>query len=207
MSSEVPSQIDRFVGLLFMTIRLIVLFVHILGVVALFVALAEEWLALKLLRAADGSRPPSAAVAVLAGLPRFTGTAVILILASGIYLAAQFGVLRSGWVGVSLAAMALMGALGGIALRPLMRAVGADDGSALGATAVRRQAFHPFLPVSFRTRVGVALAIVYLMIAKPDFIESVGLVLFAIIIGALSAVATGRHPTILESQRTPEFRN
>src|SRR5262249_42499036 len=182
-----------------MTTRSIVLFVHILGVLALFVALAEEWLTLKLFRASGGSRPPSGVAAVLAGLPRLTGIAVALILASGIELAAQFGVLRSGWVGVSFAAMALMGALGGIALRPLVRAVKADDGPGVGATDVRRHAEGPFLRASLHTRVSVALAIVYLMIAKPEFVEAVILVVVATVLGSLSAVGASRNRTTGEA--------
>jgi len=190
-----------------MTTRSIVLFVPFLGVFALVVALVEEWLALKLFRAWGGPTTPSAAIAVLTGIPRITGIAVMLILASGIYLAVQFGVLRSGWVAVSFTAMVLMGALGGGALRPLIRAVRANDGSGPAATAVRKQLFHPFLHVSFCTRISVALCVVYLMIAKPDLIESAGLAGSAIVVGVLSALATGRQPSALEAPQIAESRN
>src|SRR5215813_3315172 len=112
-----------------MTLQSLALFVHLVGMLALFVALALEW---------TGVDPRR--------LRRLGGGAVVLILASGIGMAARFGVLRSAWLGVSFGAMVLM--------------------AVLGASARR----EPFLRVSLRARVGVALAIVFLMVAKPDLL-------------------------------------
>src|SRR5262249_42054102 len=98
-----------------MTLQSLALFVHLVGMLALFVTLALEW---------TGVDPQN--------LRRLGGGAVVLILASGIGMAARFGVLRSAWVGVSFAAMAVT--------------------AILGATARR----EPFLRVSLRARVGLA---------------------------------------------------
>src|SRR5262249_28947761 len=106
-----------------MTMRSLALFTHVLGMLALFVALVVEWTAVELLRTGDQARPDSFATSLVRQLPRLTGAGVALILASGIDLAVQFGLLRSPWVGVSFAAMVLMAGIGGAALRPLIRAI------------------------------------------------------------------------------------
>jgi hypothetical protein len=106
-----------------MTMRSIALFAHLVGMLALFAGLATEWLCVERLRAPDEPGPPMFTVRVLERLPRVTGIAVALILLSGISLAARIGAHRAAFVGVSFVGMVLMAALGGIALRPLLRAV------------------------------------------------------------------------------------
>ena len=61
------------------------------GMLGLFVTLAGEWVAVELLRTRDQARPSSFATNLLSQLPRFTGIATALILASGIALDARFG--------------------------------------------------------------------------------------------------------------------
>ena len=183
------SQIDRVIRLLFMTMRSIALFAHLVGMLALFAGLVIEWLCVERLRAPDEPGPPMFTVRVLERLPRVTGIAVALILLSGIPLAARIGVFRTAFVGVSFVGMVLMAALGGVALRPLLRAVkerrrtGADP-----VTELRQLASRPFLRASLWIRVWIALAIVYLMIAKPNLLESTIIAIVGLVAGA---VATG----------------
>lgn len=179
-----------------MTIRSFVLFAHLVGMLALFVTLAGEWLTLELVRNAPGAGPPSLAVRVLRLLPRFTATAVGLILISGIYLAAQYGVLGSAWVGVSFGAMALMAVLGGSALRPVMRGVAQRTHvSRIDAVAtLRRHAAHPFLRASLNMRIATALALVYLMIAKPNLLAS------SLVVGVALALGTAATLVRRDSQ-------
>jgi hypothetical protein len=134
-----------------MTLQSLALFVHLIGMLALFVTFALEW---------TGIDPRH--------LRRLSGCAVVLILASGIGMAARFGVFGSAWVGVSFAAMAVM--------------------AVLGATARR----EPFKRVSLRARVGVALAIVFLMVAKPDLLQSLVIATGALVIGAAAGVMPAR---------------
>src|SRR5262249_15321907 len=161
------------------TLRSLALFAHVFGMLMLYITLAVEWMSVELLRRTD--RPPSFATDALRLLPRFTAAAVVLILASGLRLAAQVGALRSAWVDVSFAVMGLTGALGGAALRPLIRSL-RSNGDASGT--LRRQASTRFVRVSLHMRVAAALGIVYLMIAKPDLLESAAIVTIALAIGA-----------------------
>jgi len=76
-----------------MTMRSIALFAHLLGMLALFVALALEWLTVELVRTAGGANVPSVAINAPGVLPRLMAIAVVLILLSGIFWAVQLGVL------------------------------------------------------------------------------------------------------------------
>jgi len=124
-----------------------------------------------------------------------------LIVVSGIYLAARVGVFDFGWVRVSLASMVFMGILGGPVVRSQMRAVlraGDDDGQGT-SSALRRHASHPLLRASIRTRAAVGLAIIYLMIGKPDLGESLLLIGVAFVLGGVTSVPQWRaHLSALE---------
>src|SRR5262245_41102309 len=172
-----------------MTMRSLALFTHVLGILALFVALAVEWAAVELLRTTDQAQPSPFARSLLRKLPAFTAIAVALILASGIELAVPFGRLRSPWVGVSFAAMVLMGGLGGAALRPLIRSLGSNGDA---TDAWRRHASNSFLRLSLRARIGVGLGIVYVMVAKPDLFESTASITIGLVVGVAVGVAATR---------------
>jgi len=173
-----------------MLIRSIALFVHIVAMLGLFVGLALEWLSLESLQRSHPAQAASA-IAVLRALPRYMAGAVGLIFVSGVYLAVRVGVFDLGWVRVSLGSMVVMGILGGPVIRSQMRAVlRAGDENAQGGvpSSVRRDASHPLLRASLRTRVAVGLAIVYLMIGKPDLGESLLLIGAALAVGAATSV-------------------
>jgi hypothetical protein len=176
-----------------MTILSIALFAHVLAMAALFVGLALEWMSVELLRSSSASSPPSLSLRVLGTLPRLTGVAVLLILVSGVRLAAEFGVLQSAWVGVSFVAMVLMGALGGAALRPLLRHIKAR-GRSRGDTipSWQDEASQAFLRSSLRMRASIALGIVYLMVAKPDLLGSMVSIGVALAFGAVASVVRRR---------------
>ena len=125
---------------------------------------------------------------VFAALPRASGIALALILGSGIYLGARIGVLGNAWMRTSYAAIVLMAVFGGPVARPRMRALlrAAEDVSDRAISAVRAAASDALLRASVRVRVAFGLAVVYLMIGKPDLSESL-LVLGA---AAILAIAT-----------------
>ena len=83
--------------------------------------------------------------------PRISGIAAALTLLSGFYLGARFGVLGNAWMRASYAAIVVMMAAGSLARR---------------SDALRQ--------ISLRLRAAFGLAIVFLMVAKPDALRVVG---------------------------------
>jgi uncharacterized membrane protein SirB2 len=148
--------------------RSIVLFVHVVGMVVLFIGLAVEWLSLESLRRSTDAAQASSWVRLHSALPRVYGVASALLLLSGIYLAATLGVFGFAWVRVSLALMVLMAILGGPAVRSRVRAIHeAAAHEREVASALRRNASNSWLRASLFMRVAMGLAAVYLMIGKP----------------------------------------
>lgn len=96
--------------------------------------------------------------------PRISGIAVALTVASGLYLGARFGVLRAEWMRASYGAIVVMAAAGALARR---------------SDALQR--------ISLRVRTAFALAVVFLMIAKPD--AAVSLVVLSLALGASTLLA------------------
>jgi hypothetical protein len=77
--------------------------------------------------------------------PRISRIAVALTVLSGFYLGARFGVLGDEWMRASYGAILVMAAAGRLARR---------------SDALRR--------ISLRVRAAFGLAVVFLMVAKPD---------------------------------------
>jgi hypothetical protein len=100
----------------------------------------------------------------------------------------------------------LMGGMGGASIRRLIRGIesvrDSDD-------TWRREVSKPFLHLSLRARIGVALGIVYLMIAKPDVLGSIATVTAALMLGTAAGVVAARvrvHSRSADEDRQPAAR-
>lgn|SRR5262245_27774340 len=132
-----------------------VLFAHVVGVLALFVGLGLEWITEDALRRSTSRADAAHWVHMSTIVPRATGIALAVIVASGFYLGARFGVLGNAWMRASYGALLLMGIVSG----PMTRAP---------IHSLREAARRLSLPL----RVVFGLGVVYLMIRKPDAGES-----------------------------------
>src|SRR4051812_15828637 len=95
--------------------------------------------------------------------PRIFGIAGPLTLLSGLYMGARFGVLGDGWMRASYGAIVVMAAAGPLAQR---------------SVALRQ--------LSLRVRAAFGLAIVFLMVAKPDVV--VCLVVLGVALGVSTLI-------------------
>jgi hypothetical protein len=165
------------------------LFLHIVGALGLFVALALEWTSLLLLRRATTTEQARERMRLASGVSAVSGASLATLLVSGLYLTATVwgGV---AWIAVALGAMVLMAVLGAALSRPRLVTIGrAVETGSLAPVP------DPLLWVSIQTRVAVALGIVFLMTFKPDLNGSLLAIAVAAVLGliaALPAVAAGR---------------
>jgi hypothetical protein len=154
-------------------IRSLVLFTHVVGVLALFVGLGLEWIGLDGIQRSITRAEALPWLRLIAIVPRLFGTALAAIVVSGFYLGARVGVLGNDWMRASYGALLLMAIVSGPVSRSPMRAQTCGDVPADGTVALRAAAANPILRLSLRIRVAFGLAIVFLMIAKPAAGESV----------------------------------
>ena len=175
-------------------IRSLTLFVHVVGMLTLFVGLGLEWASLDgLQRSITRERGPAMAAADR-HRPSCVGIAVAAIVVSGFYLGARVGVLGNDWMRASYGALLLMAIVSGPVSRSPMRALKrVADVPADGTVALRAAAANPILRLSLRIRVAFGLAIVFLMIAKPAAGES--LLVLALASMVTIAMSLTRRPT------------
>ena len=153
-----------------MTVKMLVPFVHIVGVLLLFVSLGVDWVAIRALsRSPTRRRAERWARRSL----RWQLAAAGLILASGVAMAARLEVFHFAWVNVSLVMLLFIAALAGIASRSRLRAADLRIGQ--------------LWPASVAIRIGLALGVFYLMVAKSEIVESLTVMVLTLALGAVAA--------------------
>jgi hypothetical protein len=154
------------------------LFLHVVGALLLFVTLTVEGVALRQLSQAATVEPARGAAAMLR-MNRIVGPFSALgVLVPGLYMTAT----SWGWVAwivvalVSWAVIAVLGAVNGIRILALEQAGGLPEG-------IR----NPVFVISWLTRVGIALGVIFLMTVKPG----AGVAVVAIVVGAAAGAVVG----------------
>ena len=170
----------------------IALFLHLVGVLALFAGIAIEQTALRALRNARSLAQVREWMTLLRGLRRIDGPAGLTILLSGGYLVGN-GAGYHGWVGAGVLGMVLMAVIGIAFGRPRFVAIA----SALPGTdgvvpsSLRSRLADPILRASAATRAALGLGIVFDMAVKPTAAGAVIALVAALLVGAASSLRGG----------------
>ena len=174
-----------------MTGYTIALFLHIVGALGMFVALALESVAWAGLRRSAAVQEARGWLGLL-GLVRRVGPASLgLILVAGLYMTATV----VGWTAWILVALAAFVVSNGRSLPAIERALQIETGPI--SDALRQRMSAPILAASVRMRTALALGIVFLMTTKPDV---VGALVVIVVAAALGVVASrvGTEPRLGE---------
>jgi len=147
-----------------------VLFVHIAAIVLLSATLAIEWVSLRFLRRATSYEQAREWTRVWQLLVPLGAPAVLIALASGIYLATLLGVWRVGWVAVAIPTMVLIAFVGGTtapARKRVETAIGQHIGDLPDAIAhqLRRSRW---VTASLRIRAALLGGLLFEMTVKPE---------------------------------------
>lgn len=170
------------------------LFLHIVGALALFAAIAIESVGLTRLRAATtvGAALPWMGVV---GLPRrFFPWILAAILIPGIWMViVTWGPVA--WPILAFAGVIVMAGLGMFVSGGVMRRVGPAVGALASepATPAPDSIRDPVLVRSLLVRVGIGLGIVALMVFKPDAITSTVVLIAGAALGGLASIAVLRR--------------
>jgi uncharacterized membrane protein len=169
------------------------LFVHVIGMLTLFVGLGLEWISLDGMRRSPTLVEASPWLRLITTVPRVFAVALAAIVASGFYLGARVGVLGDAWMRASYGALLLMAIVSGPVSRSAMRMLKRVASSPAGGPELTAQAAasSPILWLSLRLRIAFGLGVVFLMIAKPDAGESL-LVLVLASVATIVTSFTGR---------------
>jgi len=176
-----------------MTLYALIVFLHLTGVAALFLAFGIEWAAISFLAKANSPEEAQTWLRLARLAPLINGPALLIVILSGGYLASIIHAFKQGWIPASFVGIAVVALLGGAINVPKMRAIRLtipEGGLALSA-ALRTK----LLPVSVRLRTFAALSILFMMVVKLPLDSSLLTLVAGLVVGLLASVpALTRKP-------------
>ncbi|HUK25353.1 MAG TPA: hypothetical protein VLV49_12295 [Terriglobales bacterium] len=166
-----------------MTVYSVILFIHLLGALALFAGLGFEWRALRFLSQAKTLEEVRLWTGAGAVLPKLNGFAAAAVLLPGFYLATKMQVWPQGWISMALLGTFAIAGLGAGVTGPRMRAVrkASMEGSGPLPGEVEGRVRAPLLRTSFRLRLWLGLGIVLLMASRPGYGISIAVIAVSVI--------------------------
>jgi hypothetical protein len=172
-----------------MSLYVALLFLHVVGAVALGVILCFEMAAIIGLRRAATTTEAAQWLSLLRtprALGRPAGPTVLL---SGIYMSVtRWG--AQGWIIVALAAIVLIGVLESALSSRRFVAITKSLESENGVISARMRGLlrDPMLKLSISLRGGLFLGIVFLMCTKPGVVPALGVVALSLVAGSAAAL-------------------
>jgi len=170
----------------------IALFLHLVGVLALFAGIGVEQIALRQLWNARSVAQAREWMTLMRSRRRIDGPSALTILVSGGYMAVH-GAGHHAWVAAGIIGMVLMAVLGFGVGRPrfvaIGRALAGTDGPI--STTLRERLQDPVLRASAATRLALGLGVVFDMVVKPAAAGAIIVLVAALVIGAASALGRG----------------
>jgi hypothetical protein len=188
-----------------MRLYAVAMFVHVLGIIAVFGGFAMQHRAGSRLRHAaryDEARPWAE---LLAATRTMVPSGAGMLLASGGYLSARLWPNPPAWLVVAIVAVVFIGVAALAVVGPRFRAIGSSvavgEGplSAASTQAIAGAAAWTTLAATN----GAALGTIWLMTARPALVEAVLVVLVPTIVGGIVGlrVARGAHPVAEAAHR------
>jgi hypothetical protein len=167
----------------------IALFLHLVGVLALFAGIGLEQIGLRQLQNARSVAQVREWMTLMRGRRRIDGPAALTILVSGGYLMGH-GAGYHAWVAAGIVGMVVMAVLGAGVGRPrfiaIGRAISATDGPV--PSSLRGRIEDPVLRISAATRFALGIGVVFDMVVKPGAVGATVVLIVALAIGAATAV-------------------
>ena len=177
-----------------MTRFTIAVFLHLVGMVGLFIGYGLEWVASSLLRRSTNAEQVRAWLRIYRLSLPISGPGLLLLILSGVYFASITESMKQGWLLTSLLAIVFAFGIGFVFILPRVRMLRAvlPEGNTPLSEAGRASVQDPVILTLIRVRFLLALGILYLMIAKPDLATSLFILLGAIVVGLISAATAWR---------------
>jgi Predicted integral membrane protein (DUF2269) len=178
-----------------MTIYTIVLFLHVSGAIGYFISMGTWLFGFAAIRRAQRVEQVRALTNLVGRLGPLFGISVLLILATGLYMAINAWGFQTGWIDVALISLILIAPLGTAFIEPRRRTIDrlaqeAPDGPL--PQSLERSTHDPVLMTALLTVTILLLGIVFLMTNKPSLIGSLIVMAVALVLGLASGVLISR---------------
>ena len=165
-----------------MDFQRLILFCHVAAMGGLFAAIAIEWASLRFVRRATSSEQAREWTRLWSLLQPIGIPSVVVILASGIYLATTLGVWELGWVEVAVPTLIMVAVAGGV-VGPRRNRLQMAIAKSAGPLPVdlQTQLRQPLLVASWRFRAALLIGLVFEMVARPESSGVLVMAAFALI--------------------------
>ena len=169
-----------------MSVSNFVLFFHILSMAGLMIAVSFQWAMFHSAVSATDSIDTLRWIRATARLPLVVFPSLLVVLATGIYMAARVNALGQGWVRATFLAILLIAAfsiVGGPATRALQK-----EAKEVNSDSIRRGLRRPLIVMHVRVQFALLLAITFLMVARTNLTTSLAVVGIGLATGLLWSV-------------------
>ena len=173
-----------------MDLHRVIVFFHVAAAIGLFATLVIEWISVSRLRQSTSYEQAREWAGLWRLLGPVGGPSTLLVLASGIYLAATLGAWEISWVRMAIPTLIVVGIAGAPAGRGRKRIraeIEARSGPMPGD--VRTRLRDPLLVASIRFRAILLAAVVFAMTARPTLGAAVMIGSAVALAGVVSASA------------------
>jgi hypothetical protein len=173
----------------------IALFLHVIGAIGYFISMGTWLFGIAAIRRAQRVEQVRALTHLVGRLGPLFGISVLLILATGLYMAITSWGILTGWIDVALISLILIAPLGTAFIEPRRRTIDrlaqeAPDGPL--PQSLERSTHDPVLMTALLTVTILLLGIVFLMTNKPSLIGSLIVMAIALVLGLASGMLISR---------------
>jgi hypothetical protein len=178
-----------------MNLFVLVMFLHLLGALALFMSFAVEWVIQSRVRASASLEQARPFLEVGGkSVPILGAIGGILVLLPGLYLTNVADLWNMAWIQAAIGTAVVIALLGVIITGPRMRSLAASAaGHTKPGAEPTRFLRDPLLVISLRVRVTLALGVLFLMAAEPTFMVTMLTMGIAFFVGVLISVPAWTH--------------
>jgi hypothetical protein len=169
------------------------LFVHVSGVIGMFVGLGVWLFGVAVLRRAERVEQVRLVVGPILAAGNLVVGSILVLAAGGIYMAVTaWAEARPAWILVATASFLLLAPVGAFVLDPRLRAIArlaraTPDGLLADSDALAMRTRDPVLSAGLRMIVAVLLGIVFLMTTKPPLVWAIITVGAVLVLGLVSS--------------------
>lgn len=179
-----------------------VLFLHLAAVLALFACLSFETLSLFRLRRTTSVAEVRLWIDPVPRLPLWTGGSALAIFISGSYLAMRMSAFGQAWIGLTIIALLLIAPLGALTSKRMRAIRQAVASASMMESEIYSRLDDVLLKISLGSRIFIFVAIVLLMTAKPEMLQSVCIVAISVLLGLFSPLLFWRRRTLMSTPGT-----
>jgi hypothetical protein len=181
-----------------MTYYSLALFIHIVGVLGLFIGIGLQWISVQRLPQAQTVAQVREGTSLVAVQERLWPTASLLILLAGIYMTVTAWGWSTPWIDISLAALIVQGAVAGAVINRRLKAIhtgvaAAEAPAGSFPPGLKRQITDPILRTAVQINAFTGLGVVFQMTTKPGLGGSLITLAVALLLG-IGAARIFWHP-------------